>query len=185
MSEPQTPLPAKLLVSIIFRNEAKQGKKDLFANVRDLLVREFGFLDYQIPLLQFQHTAYYSSEMGDSLQRRFVAFQQLVDRDRLADIKLFTNRVEKQFLDLRGGRRVNIDPGLLSLENLVLATGKNFTHRIYLQQGIFAEVTLIFQKGKFVTLPWTYPDYASEEITAILGHIRTRLGADLKNRPVS
>ncbi len=57
--------------------------------------------------------------------------------------------------------------------------------RIYFQKGIFAEVTLIFQKGKFVTLPWTYPDYASEEITAILGRIRTRLGADLKNRPVS
>jgi hypothetical protein len=108
-----------------------------------------------------------------------------VDRDRLAEIKLFTNQVEKQFLDPQRGRRVNIDPGLLSLENLVLATGKNFTHRIYLQQGIFAEVTLIFQKGKFVTLPWTYPDYASEEITAILAQIRTQLGADLKNRPAS
>jgi len=185
MSEPQTPLPAKLFVSIILRNEKKQGEKDLFANVRDLLAREFGPHDYQSPLLQFRHTPYYKSEMGDSLQRRFVAFQQLVDRDRLVDIKLITNRVEKQFLDQKGGRRVNIDPGLLSLENLVLATGKNFTHRIYLQKGIFAEVTLIFQKGKFVTLPWTYPDYASEEITAILTHIRTRLGADLKNRPAA
>jgi hypothetical protein len=102
-----------------------------------------------------------------------VAFQQLVD------IKPITNRVEKQFLDPQGGRRINIDPGLLSMENLVLATGKNFTHRIYLQKGIFAEVTLLFQKGKFVTLPWTYPDYASEETTAILSHIRTQLGTDL------
>lgn len=185
MSEPQKPLPAKLLASIILRAEEKQEEKDLFNKVHDLLVQEFGPLDYQSPLLQFQHTAYYSSEMGEPLQRRFVTFQQLVDRDRLAEIKLFTNQVEKQFLDPQRGRRVNIDPGLLSLENLVLATGKNFTHRIYLQQGIFAEVTLIFQKGKFVTLPWTYPDYASEEITAILSQIRTQLGADLKNRPAS
>ena len=182
MSEPQTPLPAKLLASIIFRNEENKGEKDLFAKVRDLLVREFGPLDYQSPQMQFQHTPYYASEMGVSLQRCFVAFHQLMDRDRLADIKLFTNRIEKQLLDHRGGRRVNIDPGLLSLENLVLATGKNFTHRIYLRHGIFAEVTMIFQKGKFVTLPWTYPDYASEEIIAVLAHIRTLLGADLRNR---
>lgn len=185
MSEPQTPLPAKLLVSVIFRKQEKQGDMDLFAKVHDLLVREFGPHDYQSPLLQFSHTPYYRTEMGDSLQRCFVAFHQLVDRDRLADIKLITNRVEKRFLDPQGGRRVNIDPGLLSMENLVLATGKNFTHRIYLRQGIFAEVTLIYQKGKFVTLPWTYPDYASEEIIAILSHIRTKLSADLNNRPLS
>ena len=179
MSEPQTPLPAKLLVSFILGNEGKEGEKDLFAKACDLLVREFGPLDYQSPKLHFQHTSYYASEMGDSLERCFVSFRQLVERDRLADIKLFSNRIEKKFLNQRGGRRVNIDPGLLSLENLILATGKNFTHRIYLRQGIFAEVTMIFQKGKFVTLPWTYPDYASKEITAILDHIRTQLGADL------
>jgi hypothetical protein len=182
MSEPQTPLPAKLLVSFIFGNDEKEGEKDFYAKACDLLVREFGPLDYQSRKLHFQHTSYYASEMGDSLQRCFVSFRELVERDRLADIKLFTNRIEKKFLSHRGGRRVNIDPGLLSLENLVLATGKNFTHRIYLRHGIFAEVTMIFQKGKFVTLPWTYPDYASEEIIAVLAHIRTLLGADLRNR---
>lgn len=181
MSEPRKPLPAKLVVSIIFRAGIRTGNTPELLETLAQLEQKFGPTDYVSHLMEFKHTKYYNNEMGDFLLRRFISFKQLVCRDRLAEIKLYTNSVEKKYCDRGGLRKVNIDPGLLSLENLVLASGKNFTHRIYLQNGIFAEVTLLYQNKKFTTMDWTYPDYASMEITAILTDIRSLLVADLKN----
>jgi len=145
------------------------------------LSQEFGPVDLLSPTMPFTQTTYYHREMGTPLLRCFLSFAALVPRDRLADIKLFTNGVEKQSCTPTGARLLNIDPGLLSLENLVLATGKNFSHRIYLRDGIFAEVTLLFQNRAFTTLPWTYPDYASPEVMAILLRMRGLLAEGLKN----
>jgi hypothetical protein len=184
MSEPQTPLPAKLIASIIYR-VGQDRENNIVHHVLDVLMRDFGPLDFRSMELSFDRTTYYNREMGDFLQRLFVSFQNLVGRERLADIKLITNAVEHRLRDPQGNRRVNIDPGLLSLENLVMATGKNFTHRIYLGKGIFAEVTLIYQNRKFIVLPWTYPDYAAEETIAILNRIRHQLGVDLKTKNLS
>lgn len=185
MSEPKTPLPVKLVASLIFRAGPKQEDSPQFAAALTALEDEFGPADFHGPLMVFNHTDYYNEEMGASLLRRFVSFKKLVGRDRLAEIKLFTNSLEKKFLDQQGRRTINIDPGLLSPENLVLASGKNFTHRIYLQQGIFAEVTLLFQNKKFIGLPWTYPDYASAEMTAVLTKIRNLLLTDLRGLAAS
>ncbi len=88
--------------------------------------------------------------------------ERLVEQDALVEVKLVTQRLEAATMK-EGRRTVNIDPGILTAERLVLATGKNFTHRIYLGHGVFADLTLVFRKGSFVALPWTYPDYASEE----------------------
>lgn len=170
----------KLVASLIFRAGSEQEDTPQLTAALAALEEEFGPTDFRSSLMVFNHTDYYNEEMGAVLLRRFVSFKKLVGRDRLAEIKLFTNSLEKKLRDQKERRTINIDPGLLSLENLILASGKNFTHRIYLQQGIFAEVTLLFQNKRFISLPWTYPDYASTEMTAILTEIRNLLLTDLR-----
>ena len=97
----------------------------------------------------------------------------------MADIKLETNLLEDQYV--RGGRRrVNIDPGYLLYERFVLASGKNFSHRIYIGKKIYADLTLIYQRGVFEKLPWTYPDYADQPIISFLERARARYSADLE-----
>ncbi|HYB19437.1 MAG TPA: DUF4416 family protein, partial [Thermodesulfobacteriota bacterium] len=96
-------------------------------------------------------------------------------------VKLWTNALEGQTLNEQGGRRVNIDPGHLAAAKFILATGKDYSHRIYLGEGIYGDLTLIFQKGTFSPLPWTYPDYASEPLLGIINLLRRRYLWQLKN----
>ena len=101
-------------------------------------------------------------------------FLNLVSPQSLPDIKLRTNEIEA-VLARDGKRQVNIDPGFLSAERLVLATGKNFIHRVYLRDGIFADLTLIYQKGAYRPLAWTYPDYQEPEFLHYLEVLRKKL----------
>jgi len=96
-----------------------------------------------------------------------------------AKIKIITNNIEELFAS-NNKRQVNIDPGYISLENFILFTTKNYTHRIYLEQGIFADLTLIYEKRQFNTLPWTYPDYASLEIREFLKAVRENYRIEIK-----
>ena len=83
-----------------------------------------------------------------------------------------------------GRRTVNIDPGYICLERLVLATGKNYTHRIYLSRGIYADLTLVFHRQSFRTLPWTYPDYADPSAVEVFNALRERYKAQLRGIPL-
>jgi hypothetical protein len=109
-----------------------------------------------------------------------LGFQNLIAQDTLAAVKRQTNRMEALYA-VDNKRRINIDPGYLLLEKFVLATGKNFSHRIYIGQNIYADLTLTYSKGSFQTLPWTYPDYASPEIRQFLLQVRHKYSMDLKN----
>ncbi|HIC91403.1 MAG TPA: DUF4416 family protein, partial [Syntrophaceae bacterium] len=93
--------------------------------------------------------------------------------------KLYTNSIEKHFC-IDHKRRVNIDPGYITPERLVLATGKNYSHRIYLRDGIYADLTLIFKKGSFRPLEWTYPDYATSQVIELMNAIRKRYISQLR-----
>ena len=117
--------------------------------------------------------------MGWPLHRRFVSFRDLVPPEDLVDIKLKTNALEGKHLKERK-RVVNIDPGYISLERFVLATGKNYTHRIYLSRGIYADLTLIFRRGAFRALEWTYMDYADPETLSLFNEIRERYKRQLR-----
>jgi hypothetical protein len=134
---------------------------------------KFGPVDWKSPPLFFDRTRYYAREMGWPLHRCFVSFRELVRPEDLAEIKLETNDIEDAYLE-EGKRKVNIDPGYICLERLILATGKNYIHRIYLSRGIYADLTLIFNKGSFRPLPWTYRDYADPEIIALFNDLRER-----------
>ncbi len=155
-------------MSLIYQDQA------LLDLLTEELRREFGEMELIGQELSFDHTRYYTAEMGTELARRFVAFRDLIARERLPSIKLQTNVLEKRFSRAGGGRRVNIDPGYLTAENLILATGKNYSHRVYVDDGIYADLTLIFQDGSYQPLPWTYPDYRSGEIVALMNAVRNK-----------
>ena len=124
----------------------------------------------------FSWTPYYDAEMGLPIWRSYLAFRNLVDPASLAAIKLATNAIEDR-LAVGGRRKVNLDPGLLAPGRFVLATTKDRAHRIALSGGIYAELTLIFERGEFRALPWTYPDWASEPVRSMLAAWRPRLFA--------
>jgi hypothetical protein len=174
VSVPQKPLPAKLVTSLFMRDRA------LFRKAVDRLADKVGSVDMVSPWLPFDETDYYSAEMGFPLFRRLVTFHGLIEQETLAGIKVFTNDIEAFFTE-KGSRMVNIDPGYLLAERFVLATGKNFTHRIYLKNGIYADLTLIFQKGHFRALEWTYPDYAGTPIVNFLRTVREKYLFQLKS----
>jgi len=125
------------------------------------LEKEFGHVAAQSEEFPFSFTNYYEQEMGKNLLRSFLTFEQHVSPAIQAEIKLKTNAIESEFIIEAKHRIVNLDPGLLSAHNLILTTGKDFSHRIYIRNGIFAEVTLMVNKGCLTPLPWTYADYRS------------------------
>jgi hypothetical protein len=139
----------------------------------------WGPLDFLSEVRPFDYTGYYEKEMGRPLFRRWGTFNKLAPQDRLAEIKWQAIEIEKQWL-ADGRRQLNLDPGLLTAERLVLATGKNYSHRLYLGQGIFGDLTLIFFKGSFHSLPWTYPDYKDEPSIWMFNKIRERYLKEIK-----
>jgi len=173
MSEPKAPNPAKLIVGFFLKEKA------LAAAIVDTLQKTLGPIDMISDWIRFDFTRYYAREMGVPLNRRMVVFKQLVAQARLAAIKRLTNEMELKF-QKNGRRQVNIDPGYLLPERFVLATGKNFTHRIYIGEGIYADLTLIYQKGAFRALPWTYPDYSDPRLVDFLTLVRKKYMLDLK-----
>lgn len=173
MSDPHEADDVKLISSLF------SPSKELINEVIRELEQMFSSTDWISPELFFDRTKYYAREMGWPLHRRFVSFEKLIRPLDIVEIKITTNRVENGYLQ-DGMRRVNIDPGYISLERLVLATGKNYTHRIYLWKGIYADLTLIFHKGSFRALQWTYKDYASPEIIGFLNDVRERYKRQLR-----
>jgi hypothetical protein len=166
MGKIREPVPMKLICGLL-------GRETGFEKARQSLVAEFGSIDYESPFVSFDQTDYYAREMGADLSRAWVSFERLVHPGELSEVKLITNRLEMEFSGPEGHRTVNLDPGLLDESKLILASTKNYSHRIYLAQGIYAEVTLVYRQGAFRDLAWTYPDYREnvrvfEEIRGIL-----------------
>jgi hypothetical protein len=128
----------------------------------------------------FTHTDYYGKEMGDRLMRQWYAFDILVDPATLPAMKHTSNEIEQQYSNEQG-RSINIDPGIVSLSNLVLASTKNYSHRIYLGQGIYAEVTLLYRDKQFQALAWTYPDYRESPVLEFFGRVRAFLKEKLEH----
>lgn len=145
------------------------------------LEEKLGPLDYISNEFEFNQTSYYREEMGWPLYKRFLAAERLMDPADLVDLKIWADQVESDFAGGADQRNINIDPGYICAERLVLATGKNFTHRIYLDRGVYADLTLVFEKGGFKSLPWTFPDYASVEVKQMMFDIRQKYMDQIKN----
>lgn len=139
--------------------------------LKDSLEERFGRIVYKSGSIPFDFTTYYDEEMGGGIERFFLAFAPLVSPDSLREAKLFTNRLEFGYAE-DGARRVNLDPGTLSVSNIVLATTKNRAHRIAIGDDLYAEVTLIYHHKGFESFAWTYADYRSNEVQTMLLDMR-------------
>lgn len=164
----------KLIIGFIFK------KDGLFTKAKANLEKRLGEIDFQSRILPFEHTDYYEKELGKNLKRAFVSFKKLIDPAHLPEIKITTNKIERG-LSTGKKRTVNIDPGYLDLSKLCLASTKDYRHRIYLDKGIFAEITLFYQDKTFKPWDWTYPDYRTEEYIAIFNQIREIYARQIKN----
>lgn len=161
--------PVKLVASIIYKDEkfleyAEKELKGLFGPLEDL-----------VKTTPFAYTDYYYPEFGRPLKRKLISFKNLVKKENIKRIKLKTNRIEDRTRAIRGvspKRRANIDPGYVTEAKVVLLTTKDYTHRVYLGQGIFAESTLFYQNKTFRPWPWTYPDYTSQDLISYFNEVR-------------
>jgi len=154
--------PVKLFIGLL------ASETPLIPRLEDRLSSEFGPVDHRSGIIPFRFTSYYEKEMGAHIDRVFFSFERLIEAGRLPEIKCRTNVLEEEFRSESAGgstvqRPVNLDPGYLEHAKVVLASTKNFYHRLYLGKGIFGEVTMHFRKDKFEFFPWTYPDYQSPE----------------------
>jgi hypothetical protein len=162
------PRPGKLICSLIYSDDS------VYAAAMAELENTYGRTDFETQEAPFTHTSYYGGEMGTVLKRRFVSFEKTVTPDALAPAKVLTIEIEKKHLNEKGGRIINIDPGFLCQAKLVLASAKNFSHRVYMSHGIYGEATLRFNTDtkSYEPWPWTYPDYAQAEIIGVFNKIR-------------
>jgi hypothetical protein len=174
MGKTKEPRPAKLFMSFITSGEDvfSQGLKDLSST--------FGKPDYVSERFPFDFTDYYTQEMGKPLFRHFITFERLILIPVLPDIKQMTNRLEEKYASPVGNRRINIDPGYICLEHVILATTKGYTHRPYLRDGIYADLTLIYRNQSFQPLEWTYPDYRQERNIELFNQFRRRYLEELR-----
>lgn len=170
MGTVKPPPPAKLLIGVL-----APDRSGLDVAI-DRLEREFGSIDLRSPVWNFDATRYYQDELGEHIQRQFVSVEPLIEIERLPAIKLRTNELERPG---SSARRVNLDPGYLTLSKLVLATTKDYAHRLYLRDGIYAEVTLHYESGAWRAFPWTYRDYAAGAYVDFFDRVRTRLKEQL------
>jgi len=158
MAQPDSsPHPVKLFVGMLSHDTT------IFNELGQKLSDIFGPVDLESPVWPWEHTTYYEREMGEGLRRKFIFFERLIEPSMISDIKLKTIELEGEFLNDAGGRRINLDPGYLDAAKLVLVSTKDFSHRMYLDNGIYGEVTLIYSKNNYQSLPYTFPDYRTEE----------------------
>ena len=172
------PQPVKAVIGVLTTDPC------LLPTVYAGLEQRLGRIDFTSELMPFKSTTYYEAEMGPNIERQFISFERLIDAGSLAEMKLFTNSVEQTFAlkKLDGeARRVNLDAGYLCLAKLVLASTKDHAHRIYLRDGIYAEITLRFYRKTFQPWEWSYPDYRLPEYIAIFNQIREIYKQDLRN----
>lgn len=143
-------------------------------DIKVSLIEEFGEIEEITTSFPFSYTSYYVPEMGEGIERFFIFFKNLVNPDALKNAKLFTNELEKT-KEVNGKRRINLDPGILSEANIVLATTKNRAHRIAIGSNLYAELTLMYKDHKYTSFPWTYDDFKDNKVQEVFLCYRKKL----------
>jgi hypothetical protein len=170
--------PARLVCGLL------AGRDAAFERAEARLAAEFGGIVSRSPRLPFVFTDYYELEMGPGLKRGFIAFEPLVDPSGLAAVKIRTNALEREIAAelAEEGRPINLDPGCLTSAALIMATAKDFAHRIPMRAGIYGHLELLFTRTGVRLLDWTYPDFGQADIQAYFIAERRRLLAELRTR---
>ena len=170
MARAQKPPSGKLIVSVIY------SSMDALADALTALEKRFGRVECETVEIELADPDTYKEEMGENLQRRFFSFGREVERDALPVLKSICRKLEGQFADHVDDylfRTVNIDPGIITPSNLAMASCKEQNHRVYLEEGVYAEITLIHARGRFVRLPWTSPDFYDTEAIDFFERVRS------------
>jgi hypothetical protein len=179
MWELKEPSPVKLIVGILASDER------CLTAAREVVLASFGEADFVSEAWTFDQTSYYAEQIGPEVLRQFVSIRELVHPGVLAEVKHRTNAIEQELartLAMPYPRPVNLDPGMIEPSKLILASTKNFAHRIYIGRQMYAEVTLVFDKGQWRTLPYTFPDYYRPEYHEFLSLARARLVEQLRQQ---
>ena len=173
--------PVKLLIA------AMAADNKCLSAALDAIVAEFGTTDFESDIWPFDQTDYYKDQTGPNIVKQFVSIEKLIDPGELAQIKHKTNQIEQTQADLLRSsgvvwpRPINLDPGIIEPSKLVLASTKNFSHRIYIGEQMYAEVTLVFHKGKWESFPYTFGDYKQLRYFEFFNKVRTRLVEQLRD----
>ena len=157
---------------IFFHSILYNTKKVSFGDLQNLIKDNFGeHLIFTHPYFPMKN--YYSNEMGaqDDLERFFVFYPKLENRENLIAAKLLSTKLEDESLD-NDNRIYNLDIGFISKDQVVLATGKPYSHRMYLGEGVYGELTYRFCGKSYEKLDWTYPDYSHPEVIHKFNWIR-------------
>ncbi|HDL01205.1 MAG TPA: DUF4416 family protein [candidate division Zixibacteria bacterium] len=169
MARIKQPPPGKLIVSIIY------SSLDALSDALNVLERKFGKIQYETLEVECEQAPLYTEEMGNKLSHRFFSFEKNISRDSLTSIKAACYKIEAQFsdnIDNYPFRTVNIDPGLLTPTTLVMASHKEESHKVYLKDGVYGEIVMIYAHGGFCRLPWTKSDYCDEETITFLDRVK-------------
>ncbi len=178
MWEVKQPKPVKLIIGIMAAD-----RKCLKAAVKKVK-EKFGEIDLESETWDFEKTDYYLDELGRSPVKQFVTVDQLIDPGELAEIKHKTNDIEKELsksLKIDLPRPVNLDPGYIESSKLVLASTKNFSHRIYIGKNMYAEVTLMYHKGTWKGFDYTFPDHKEDTYHKFFDKVRAKLKEQLRS----
>lgn len=165
MSKLNEPSKVKLFMGLIY--QPLSDMEELTVKLQE----ELGEIDFNSEEIKFDHSSYYTKEMGEGLLRKLLTFKELIKRTDIVRIKAFTNKLEEVF-SCEGKRTINIDPGYIAQEHLILATGKGYSHRPYIGSGVYADLTLIYKDNEYRKLEWTYPDYGNLEMRALFKDLR-------------
>ena len=179
MWELKEPKPAKLIIGILAAN------RQCLHTAVEALTSKFGRTDFVSNVWQFTQTDYYKDQTGEHILRQFVSTEHLIAPALLAKIKHRTNKLEQKLaakLALPLPRPVNLDPGIIEPSKLILASTKNYSHRIYIGKKMYAEATLIFDRGHWRPFDYTYPDYKQQCYFDFFDKVRTRLLEQLKSQ---
>ena len=168
MANPKQFPSSKLVIGFLYQEEA------FFQKALGELCKVFGVIDMKSVTCDFNHSAYYQDELGQCIKRCWVSFKDFIEPSKICDVKHLCGKLERE-LSYEQKRKVNIDPGILSQNNFILTSFKNFAHRVPLQNGVYADLTLFYKEKKgFMELPWTYPDYKSSDFLNFLSFARGR-----------
>jgi len=171
------PAGAKLIIGLLGCD------KNALDTAVEAITKKFGKVDFISDIWPFEQTGYYAKETGQNILRQFVSIEKPVCPGRLAKIKHQTNRFERKLAEkikTNLPRPVNIDPGLIESSKLVLASTKDYSHRIYIGKKIRAETTLIYDKGQWKTFDYTYPDYRQKCYHDFFSRVRNKLVQQLR-----
>jgi hypothetical protein len=168
MGKIKPPEPALLFIGMLYSNP------EIFVQAKESLKKNFGDSLLVSPPMPWDYSSYYQGELGSPVTRRFIFFRDLIDPGNLADIKILTNKIEDSF-SVTAKRPINLDPGYLTLAKVVLASTKNYAHRLYLGKGIYGEVTLLYHNGKFKPHLFTYRDYQEKDCIGVFLNAREML----------